>query len=77
MGGGIFIQPFLSGRKCNTVRYTKGNVTIADKVKTCEQKYRYEYNKLKTQLSMKHVSQVSFFGVSRGYANQYEICTCM
>ena len=31
MGGGIFIQPFLSGRKCNTVRYTKGNVTNEDR----------------------------------------------
>ena len=40
MGGGVFIQPFLSERKCNTIRYTKGNVTIDDKVKTCEQKYR-------------------------------------
>ena len=40
MGGGFFIQPFLSVRKFNTVRYTKGNVTIADKVKTCEPKYR-------------------------------------
>ena len=40
MGGGIFIQAFLSEMKCNTIRYTKGNVTIVDKVKTCEQKYR-------------------------------------
>ena len=40
MGGKIFIQPFLSGRKCNTVRYTKGNITIVEKEKTCEQKYK-------------------------------------
>ena len=31
MGGGVFIQPFLSGRKCNTVRYTKGNVKNEDR----------------------------------------------